>query len=750
MSQTGGSVPVQPALSELQAELQQGVAFHQRGMFAEAERLYEEVLKREPSHFDALHLLGVVALQTRRTERGVALIREAIKLNANIAVAHVSLANGLKDLARFEDALASYDQAIALKPDDAGAYYSRGILQYFRKQYEDALACYDRAIALKPDFVTAHNNRAIALVDMKRFEDALASFNKTIALKPDYAEAHLNRGVALVELARFDEALASCDKAIALKPNSGEAFIVRGVALKELSRFDEALTSYDRAIALKPNDPMAFYNRGNALKERGQQAEAVMSYERALALKPDYAEARLASCMAQLPILYLDEGEINKRRAAYRERLEALCSDFDRQKQPDWAAAIGSSQPFFLAYQGYNDRELQSLYGSLVCRIMAQKFPSVALSRPPRPGEPIWLGVVSGFFRQHSNWKIPIKGWLSQIDRRRFQVFGYHTSAKQDAETAKAISLCDRFVQGPLLIDRWRKEILGDAPHVLIYPEVGMDPISLQLAALRMAPIQCNSWGHPETSGMPTLDYYLSSDLMEPPDAAEHYSERLIRLPNLSIFYDPIEIEAVSTTRAELGLGSDASVFWCGQSLYKYLPQYDHVFAKIATLVGACQFVFLRSTAQKATELFQERLERAFADCDLKASDHCVFLDRLSAGRFIGALSQCDVFLDSIGWSGCNSTLESLAHDLPIVTMRGQLMRGRHSSAILQMMGIAETIAELVEDYISVAARLANDPRDRQALGRKIAIRKHALYRDRQCISAFEDFLERAVRQHAV
>ena len=81
-------------------------------------------------------------------------------------------------------------------------------------------------------------------------------------------------------------------------------------------------------------------------------------------------------------------------------------------------------------------------------------------------------------------------------------------------------ALCERFVRGPLSLDAWRQAILADAPHVIIYPEVGMDRVSAQLAAQRLAPVQCNAWGHPDTSGLPTLDYYLSSDLMEPPDGA--------------------------------------------------------------------------------------------------------------------------------------------------------------------------------------------------------------------------------------
>jgi predicted O-linked N-acetylglucosamine transferase (SPINDLY family) len=194
-------------------------------------------------------------------------------------------------------------------------------------------------------------------------------------------------------------------------------------------------------------------------------------------------------------------------------------------------------------------------------------------------------------------------------------------------------------------------------------------------------------------------------------------------------------------------LRPEATVFWCGQSLFKYLPQYDRVFAEIAMRSGDCQFVFLRHpTAQRATELFQLRLEGAFSSRGLKASDHCLFLNRLTASQFVGAMGLCDVFLDSIGWSGCNSTLESLVCNLPIVTTWGTLMRGRHSAAFLQMMGISETIAGSIEDYVAIAVRLANDRDYRRVRASEIEARKQTVYRDRAAISALEDFLDRAVR----
>ena len=138
--------------------------------------------------------------------------------------------------------------------------------------------------------------------------------------------------------------------------------------------------------------------------------------------------------------------------------------------------------------------------------------------------------------------------------------------------------------------DAWRRTILADAPDALVYPEIGIDPIAVRLAAQRRAPVQCNFWGHPETSGY----YFLSSDLMEPPDGDNHYTEKLVRLPNLSIYYEPPRIPPLVMNREELGLRLTATAYWCGQSLFKYLPELDDIYPRIAREVRDCQFVFIR------------------------------------------------------------------------------------------------------------------------------------------------------------
>ena len=427
----------------------------------------------------------------------------------------------------------SLKRAVTLKPDVAEAHNDLGNVLGAQGKFVQAAACFERAAVLKPDFADAHYNRGLALGNLGRFDDAAKCFQRALALNPQSALAHVHLGHALRELGRRAEAVAHYRRAAALMPNFAGAHNNLANALMELGQTEEALAHFDRALALAPDFAPAHYNRGIALRGQSRFTEAAASFERAAAIKPDFLQAKLAACVARLPILYENEPEIAARRADYAACLRALRDEVERSATPgDLADAVGAHQPFYLAYQGLNDRDLQAIYGAMVCRAMAARYGQAKLPAPPEPGEPVRVAIVSGFFRHHSNWKIPIKGWLSQLDRRRFRLFGYYTADEGDAETEAAAALCERFVRGPLALDAWRQAILADAPHVIIYPEVGMDRVSAQLAAQRLAPVQCNAWGHPDTSGFPTLDYYLSSDLMEPPDGAQHYTERLVRLPN--------------------------------------------------------------------------------------------------------------------------------------------------------------------------------------------------------------------------
>jgi tetratricopeptide (TPR) repeat protein len=213
MPETGDAQPRahHPAAVALQAKFEQGMALHRQGNLAEAERIYREVLQRQPNYFDALHMLGLIAHQTRHSEQAIELIERAIALNPNFAAAHSH----------------------------------RGMALRVLKRPNDALACFDQAIALEPDFAMAHNNRATALLDLRRPAEALVSCDKAIALSPELVLAYYNRGNALRDLKRPEEAMASYGKAIALKPDFAEAYWDQCLCLLLLGRFEQGLPQYE-------------------------------------------------------------------------------------------------------------------------------------------------------------------------------------------------------------------------------------------------------------------------------------------------------------------------------------------------------------------------------------------------------------------------------------------------------------------------------------------------------------------------
>ncbi len=729
----------------------QALQFHERGQIDQAEPLYAQVLAERPDHFDALQMMALVKLARGNAAEALNLVSAAMRVRApspKVLLNHGLILNALE---RHEEALESFDRALKLKSKYAEAHNNRGAVLTALHRYDEALESYRKAVINKPNYAEAHYNRGSLLRTLGRYDEALVSLDRALALNPNYVKAHNNRGAVQEALDQLDSALASYQRALDIDPAFGEAADNLGRLLVLLNRFDEARAAFERQLEHDPNNAEAWYRHGTILVELNRNDEALADFQRALTLRPDYPEARFADCMAELPIVYETAEEIPRRRAAYERKLRALANDVAAGKLAgDLCAAITPRQPFLLAYQAMNDRELQSVYGGMVSGIVAQEFPAASMPTPPAPGEPLRIGVVSSFFYLHSNWKIPIKGWLSQLDRSRFRIFGYYPGTVRDAETDVAEDICDRFVQRVLDIEGWRREILLDAPHVLIYPGLLMDTVSVQLAAQRLAPVQCTSWGHPETSGIDTLDYFLSSDLMEPPGADALYTEKLVRLPNLSIYYEPVDLGAVDSSRARHGLRTDAAVFWCGQSLYKYLPQHDEVFARIAEQAPHSQFVFIRHHGgPRVTEVVRERFARAFAARGLDVGRHCVFLDRLSQSEFAGAIGLCDVFLDSLDWSGCNSAIESLPNALPIVTLPGAFMRGRHSAAILDMMGVTETIARDLDDYVAIAARLANAPEERLRISNRMGAARDKIYGDRACVTALENFLENAVRSTA-
>jgi predicted O-linked N-acetylglucosamine transferase (SPINDLY family) len=286
------------------------------------------------------------------------------------------------------------------------------------------------------------------------------------------------------------------------------------------------------------------------------------------------------------------------------------------------------------------------------------------------------------------------------------------------------------------------ERIRADQLDILVFLEIGMDLMTTKIAALRLAPIQCVAWGHPVSSGLPTIDYFISNEMMEPSDGDNHYSEVLVRLPNIGVCVPRPSKSTSNKTRNDFGLSDNRTVYLFPHSLFKWLPQYDRIFADIAKRNTNSQLVFIERDTHsvEVAHLFKARVAKVFKRHDLDPDRYIRFVPPLSTQNFLGLLSLADVYLDSIGWSGGMTTLEALGCMLPVVTMPGKFMRGRHSYGCLRRIGMMDTVAQNVEDYIDIAVRLGLNEKWREGIKSKQESKLHKLYDDKACISELEQF----------
>ncbi len=727
--------------SLVEATLDLAIEAFQAGDIAEAQTRCRDVMTAHPREPGALHLLAMIACGQGEPAQALGLLDVALREDPAQARLHNTRAEALAALGRAEEAEAAYRHAWSLRPGSAPIANNLACLLRDKGQVAEAVIWFRRADAALPDVAEIVCNLACALAASGAVEAARAEFERALALSPGCPDVLGHYAAMLLAAGQAGAAERLLHAALQTRPGHAASLNNLALALQAQHRPEIAIDYLREAVHAEPGFADAWYNLGCLLLLDGRQEEARECQDRAVKLAPLHGRALWARCMAELPVFYQTQAQVARQRTRYASalgRLEALAAN--PAIAGALAASAGSSQPFFLPYQGELDAGLQARYGGLMARI--QPAHGLDLADPPRPGERVRLGIVSGFFCEHTVWRLMLKGWLREIDRDRFDVTAYATmeAGGWDSQTALARRLCPRFITGG--VTAIRDAILADRPHVLLYPEIGMDPGAARLASERLAPTQAVCWGQPETTGLPTMDFFFSSAAMEPENAAEHYTERLVSLPNLGLCYDADERTAAAVTRAELGLRETATVFWCPQTLQKYLPQHDDLLARIAQGAGDCQFAFIGfAKSRDVTGQFYARMSAAFAARGLNPARYLVMLPPLSQERFLGAAALADIVLDSIGWSGGKSTLDMLAAAPVIVTYAGRLMRGRHTTAILNGMGVTDTVVTDLDDYVGIALALAGDPASRGEIRARMVASRHRVLADVTPIRAMEDVL---------
>jgi protein O-GlcNAc transferase len=681
---------------------------------------YDRAIALKPDYAEAYNNRGNVLRELKQFEEALANYEQAIKLMPPYAAAFNNRGVALLELDRFDEALASCNQAIALKPDDAEGYYNRGNVLKGLKQFDEALGSFQQAIVLKPRYARAYNNRGLVLQEMKRPDAALASFDQAIALEPDNADTFYNRGNALRELKRLDEAVASYDRAVALDPYNAKAFNNRGNTLQELNRFDEAVTSYDRAITLAPDYLEAFNNRGVTLQALNLLDEALASYDQALALKSEYADGFINRGTALQELKRFREAVASYDRALallpdHRYALTGLADcvmklcDWTRQSQ--LAGRVrrhviedkSCIYPFLLL--GYSDdASLQ-----LTCArnyIQDQQFgsPQSLSSGATWLNDKIKISYLSSNFRTHAS--AHLAELFERHDRSRFEVIGVSFGLDDGSEMrARLAAAFDQFIDVRSMRDEEVAKLLSDWQIDIAVDLNGHTQDARPgILAYRPAPVQINYNGFPGTIGAEFIDYIIADAIVLPFDQQPNYSERFVHLPDCYWIQDRKRLIAERTpTRLEVGLPPEGFVFCCFNNQWKITPPVFDIWMRLLKSVGGSVLWLFHDNKDAEANLRNEAMARGIDPVRLVFAGHLPLDEHLARHRL------ADLFLDTLPYNAHTTAADALWSGLPVLTCRGRTFAGRVAASMLNATGLDELVTYGLEEYESLALRLATD-----------------------------------------
>jgi predicted O-linked N-acetylglucosamine transferase (SPINDLY family) len=650
----------------------------------------------------------------------------AVRVRPDDAAAHFNLGQALRQEGRLAEATASYREAVRLRPDFALAHNTLGIALAQLGRPDEALASFQESLRHDPTYAAAHNNLGKLLQDLGRLAEAEASYRQAVLHRPDHAMAYYNLGVALEQQRRWQEAATNYRQAVHLRPDYAEAFNNLGNAYLQLGDLDQARASLLRALHLEPRFAQAHANLGNVCRQQGTPAEARRHLQEALRLQP--SPALQVSLATLLPPVYQSAAELH----AWRERFTRDVNQLDEagvRINLDQEPALPA---FFLAYQGQNDRDLQ--------RTLARLHQPGTTAGPSTgrasPGDKIRIGFVSSHFYNHTIGRL-MQGLIANLSRQKFAVTVFAIAPRDDELSRSIRGHADHYV--PLSAHLpFARRALSDTPQdVLFYPDLGMDPASYGLALHRLAPVQCTTWGHPVTSGMDTIDYFFSSEVLDLPDAQEHYAEKLVRLKHLPICYDRPMLRDPPPGRAHFSLPETGHLYGCLQSLFKLHPEFDELLGGILRGDPQGVLVFLEGTNSHWADLLRQRFAATLPD----VADRVRFLPLQSREDFLGLSAAVDVLLDPIHFGGGNTSYEGLAFGVPIVTLPSPYLRGRITLALYEQMGLLDCVVPSHAAYIDLVVRLGTDPAYRAEMQAKIRAANPVLYGNTAGVRELEEFL---------
>jgi predicted O-linked N-acetylglucosamine transferase (SPINDLY family) len=655
--------------------------------------------------------IGACLFSLHRFRSAERVLTRAIRLDPADAASHTNLANTLCEMAELDRAERHYGLALERDPDNLEVLSNLGLLQILQERTSEAKDTLNRCLELKPNHAESHSRLGLAFEAEKNLPDAIRCLEKAIQLDPGIARYHHALGAVLNSQGKNrTRALVCFERAAELNPKAFQSLSAAGHACLSSSRPMQALDYYRRAVERDASN---------------------------LGLRMDY---RLVT-----PIIPRSRKQFNFYRARSIQGLDSI-----ERMLPDFQRTTTELIPhlFFLAYQNNDNRRLLEAYWRLVAHSLDIKPELRGQQRSSRPrggcDGRIRIGFISDYFYSHSNTRA-FEGLIKHLDRSCFEVVVIHGFGSSNDVVRQTIN-----TYAHTTLELSRKEPRAAVVQklkdleldILFFTDIGMSIPTSSLALHRIAPVQFTGWGIPHTTGIPSLDYYVSSSLAEPPGAQSQYTETLIELRALPCCYLSEQLELHDVPRDYFFLPPGVPLFGCLQSLFKLHPDMDALLERLAIENPTAGFVFVDTPQQNQTAEFVRRLKKN-APTVMK---QIVFLSIMNRKQFI-ALSHClDLLLDPPYYGSGITFYESSFVGTPVVTLEGTYLRNRLVAAAYRHMGITDPpIATSFDEYVRIASGLIQDKPRLAALTEEIRTKaSENLYDDLTYVRSFEEFCKQA------
>lgn len=725
---------------------QQALALHRHAQLGLAESHYRRVVKLAPAHADAWHLLGVVAMQQDRAALAIRHFRQAIELRPEFVQAWNNLALALKSTGDTAGAIDALQRAIAMQPTYADAHYNLALLRAAEGDAAAAESCYRAALGLRPDHAGALANLGNLLRASSRVAEA-APFLERAANLDERADALVNLALLRIDQGRYADAGRLVDDALTREGGNARAWQARGIAARLLHNHASAVSALRTALRADPDDVTTEVELALALQDCGEEEESRSRLENLSTKWPEGERLRWLAALS-LPAIAADAeaGEASRRR--FIRGLDRIESEL-RLDTPEHVAAAfeaaSSMVPFHLHYRAEDNSELQKRFGAIVSRCVAAAAPELVQCcewRALAHGGPMRVGFVSSHLHAHSVSRF-FGSLITERGEGCSETFVWHTGEDRDAATEALAQRVEHFrhhFAPPLDVAR---EIRAAQLDALVLLDVGMDPGTQVLGSLRLAPLQCAAYGHPVTTGLAGIDFFLSGEELEPTETQADYSEQLVRLPG------------IGTQPRRPPDGGDGSWLdcdgppWvlCLQNPLKFTPDFDDLLLDVLTRlpVRVGTFAVVPSIAARWRTRFERRAaERLGMETASAVSRLCV-LEPVAHADLVAGIGRAHAVLDTPHFSGGSTSLDAIAAATPLVTVAGSRLRANQSAAMLRIIGMPELVAKDREEQIRILERVVGDNAERERLRERMRKGAPRLFDDPTPARALQSFLNHAV-----